>query len=181
MNALAAFVRFIDRLNDLIGRGVSWLNLAMVLVTFAVAVMRYTFSLGWVWLQESYVWMYAIVFMVAAAYTLLHDGHVRVDIFYRTASLRYRALVDLGGALVLLLPTIVVIAWTSLPYVLESWSRYESSREAGGLEGLYLLKTVLLVFCALLALQALALAGRSLLMLAGRQEFIPPAEEPPRP
>jgi TRAP-type mannitol/chloroaromatic compound transport system permease small subunit len=178
MKALPAFVRSVDRLNDVIGRGVSWLTLAMVLVTFAVVVLRYGFSLGWVWLQESYVWLYALVFMLGAGYTLLHDGHVRVDIFYRPASIRFQAIVNLCGSLFLLLPMIITVAWVSIPYVVASWEQLEGSREAGGLEGLFLLKSVLLVFCLLVGLQGLAMAGRSVLILTGHPEFAPPPEEP---
>ena len=178
MNALAVFVRLVDKLNDWIGRGVAWLTLAMVLVTCLVVVLRYGFAIGWVAMQESYVWMHGIVFMLGAGYTLLHDGHVRVDIFYRPASVRYKALVDLFGSLFLILPMIAVVAWMSYPYVAASWSKFESSREAGGLEGLFLLKSVLLAFCVLVGLQALAMAGRSLLILTGHPEFVPPEEEP---
>lgn len=177
LDALEAAVRWIDRLNDFIGRGIAWLTLAMVLITLLVVVLRYGFSLGWVWMQESYVWLHGIVFMVGAGYTLLHDGHVRVDVIYQGASQRYRALVNLIGSLVLLLPMVGLVAWQSWPYVLQSWDKLESSREAGGLEGLYLLKTVLLVFCLLMALQGLALAGRSILTLAGRTMPMPGADD----
>lgn len=161
-------MRTVDRLNDVIGRAVSWLTLAMVLVTFASVVLRYGFSLGWIWLQESYIWLHGIVFMLGAGYTLLHDGHVRVDLIYRGASPRYKAWVDLCGALSLLLPMIVVVAWFSWSYVIDSWIYLEGSPTTGGLPGLFLLKTVLLVFCALVGLQGLALAGRSLLALRDR-------------
>jgi TRAP-type mannitol/chloroaromatic compound transport system permease small subunit len=170
MEVLTRFVRFTDNLNEIIGRGVAWLTLAMVLVTFVVVVLRYVYAIGWVWLQESYVWMHGIVFMVGAGYTLLHDGHVRVDIFYRSAGRRYKALVDLLGAAFLLLPLVCLVSWVAVPYVVESWSRLEESREAGGLPGLYLLKSVLIAFCLLLALQGLALAARSGLTLAGRSQ-----------
>jgi TRAP-type mannitol/chloroaromatic compound transport system permease small subunit len=165
LDLLAAAVRAIDRLNDAIGRAVSWVCLAMVVTTVAVVILRYVFAIGFVWLQESYVWMHAVVFMVGAGYTLLHDGHVRVDVFYRPASRRYRAWVDLIGSLVLLLPMAVVVAAMSTDYVADSWVRLETSREAGGLPGLFLLKSVILLFCFLLVLQGLALAGRSFLVL----------------
>ena len=168
MEVLTRFIRFTDRLNETIGRGVAWLTLAMVIVTFVVVVLRYVYAIGWVWLQESYVWMHGAVFMVGAGYTLLHDGHVRVDIFYRPAGPRYKALIDLLGAALLLLPMLCLVGWVAAPYVVESWSRLEESREAGGLPALYLLKSVLLVFCLLLALQGLSLAARSVLVLAGR-------------
>ncbi len=82
MKKLAVLVSFIDGLNETIGRMVSWLTLAMVLITFSVVVLRYVFSVGWVWMQESYVWLHGVVFMVGAGYTLLHNGHVRVFIFF---------------------------------------------------------------------------------------------------
>ncbi len=169
MRRIAAFVKYVDRLNEAIGRGVSWLTLLMVLVTFMVVVLRYAFSVGWVWMQESYVWMHGTVFMMAAGYTLLHDDHVRVDIFYRSASRRYKAWADLFGALFLLLPVIVLSAVTSEAYIVESWSRLEESREAGGLPALFLLKSVIWVFCLLVGLQGLSLAGRSLLTLTGER------------
>ena len=178
MAGLAAFVRFVDRLNDALGRGVAWLTLAMVLVAFAVVILRYVYAVGWVWMQESYVWLHGIVFMLGAGYTLLHNGHVRVDIFYRAAGLRYKAVVDLLGSLLLLLPMVVVVFLVSQPYVVASWQKLEESRQAGGLPGLFLLKTVILAFSLLLGLQGLALAGRSVLALAGRRGVMPVEDQP---
>ena len=172
MRGLALFVRLIDRVNERIGNTIAWLTLAMVLAAFVVVVLRYVFSVGFVWLQESYVWMHGVVFMVGAGYTLLKGGHVRVDIFYRDNSARYRAWVDLFGSLVLLLPVVAIVWNVSFPYVEASWSRLEESREAGGLPGLFLLKSVILVFCVTLGLQGLSLAARSLLVLIAA----PPAD-----
>jgi TRAP-type mannitol/chloroaromatic compound transport system permease small subunit len=167
MNALKTLASGIDLANDWIGRGVSWLTLAMVLITFVVVVLRYVFNIGFVWLQESYVWLHGVVFMVGAGYTLLHEGHVRVDIIYRTASPRYRAWVDLGGALLLLGPMVAMVWIVAWPYVLTSWERLEASREAGGLPGLFMLKSVLLVFCVCVGGQALSMIARALLVLFG--------------
>lgn len=171
MELLARLVRGIDRLNDRIGRAVSWLTLAMVLATFFVVVARYGFSWGRVWIQESYVWMHGAVFMLAAGYTLLHDGHVRVDVFYRPADERYKAWIDLFGSLFLLLPMMVIVFVFALPYVESSWARLEMSREAGGLQGLFLFKTIIPIFCVLVGLQGLSLAGRSILVLSGHSEL----------
>jgi len=175
--ALATFVRSIDRLNDAIGRSVAWLTLAMVLIAFTVVVLRYVYAIGWVWMQESYVWLHGIVFMIGAGYTLLHNGHVRIDIIYRPAGDRYKAVIDLFGSLLLLLPMVLIVFLVSIDYVASSWGKLEESREAGGLPGLFLLKTVIPLFCLLLGLQGLALAGRSLLVLSGNREFLPDAEE----
>lgn len=165
-DAAALFIAsLIDRLNDAAGRGVAWLVLAMALVTFTVAILRYVFSFGLVWLQESYVWMHGIVFMAGAGYALLTDAHVRVDVLYRPFGERYKAWVNLVGGIVLLLPMVAVTAWSSLPYVEASWLRLEASREAGGLPGLFLLKSFLIVFCVLVALQGVSLCLRSLVAL----------------
>lgn len=172
LNAVIAVMRFIDRANDLIGRSVSWLTLAMVLITFVVVVLRYVFSIGFVWVQESYVWLHGVVFMVGAGYTLLREGHVRVDIFYREGSPRFKAGVDLFGSLALLLPVIVMIWIVAWPYVVSSWESFEESREAGGLPGLFLLKSIILVFCVTLGMQGVSLALRSVLVLAGRTDFV---------
>jgi TRAP-type mannitol/chloroaromatic compound transport system permease small subunit len=152
-------------LNEFIGRLTSWLVIAMVLTTFAVAVLRYGASVGWIWLQESYVWMHGLIIMVASGYALLHDSHVRVDIFYRPASVRFKAWVNLLGVVLFLMPTLAVVAWASWPYVALSWHRLETSGEAGGMPALYLLKSALIAFCVLLALQGLSLAIRSALVL----------------
>ncbi len=177
MQALASFIRTVDRFNDAVGRAVSWLTLAMVLITFGVVVLRYVFSLGWVWMQESYVWIHGIVFMLGAGYTLLHNGHVRVDIFYRPKSAEYKAWVDLLGALILLLPVIALTFFGSWEYVLKSWAGLEESREAGGLPGLFLLKSVIWGFCLCVGLQGLSLAARSLLTLKGTPLSVPNEEE----
>jgi TRAP-type mannitol/chloroaromatic compound transport system permease small subunit len=100
---------------------------------------------------------------------------VRVDVFYRPGSPRFKAWVDLVGVLVLMLPVLILVFFMALPYVIESWSRLEQSREAGGLPGLFLLKTVIPLFCILMALQGLSLAGRSILVLRGYPGFTPAA------
>ncbi len=163
-------------MNESIGRGVAWLTLALVLITFVVVILRYVFSIGWVWLQESYVWVHGIVFMLGAGYTLLHNGHVRVDVFYRPAGLRYKAIVDVLGTFLLLLPMVILVFAMGFGYVASSWSMLEESREAGGMPGLFLLKTVILVFCVLTGLQGLSLAGRQVLALRGHPEFGPKSD-----
>ncbi len=154
----------IDRFSELIGRATSWLTLAMVVVTFVVVLFRYVFDAGQIWLQESVTWMHAVVFMLGAAYTLKHEEHVRVDIFYRRASSRRRAWVDLLGVVLFLWPLCGFIAWSSLGFIETSWSLGEASRESGGLPYpmLPLLKTVLVLMPLTLAVQGLSLLLKSL-------------------
>src|SRR4051812_9621380 len=173
MNALIPVVRAIDRFNEVVGRLVAWLTLGTVGVCFLVVVLRYVFSIGFIWLQELYVWQHAVVFMLGAGYTFLHGGHVRVDIFYARMSPRRRAIVDLFGTFVFLLPWLAVILYYGMPFLRLSWRLLEPSSQAGGLPGYFLLKSAIPTFCLLVGLQGLALAARSLLVLSGREEFSP--------
>lgn len=144
-----------------IGRGVAWLVLAMVLLIFLVVVQRYVFNAGSIAMQESVTYLHALVFMLAAAWTLSEDGHVRVDIFYRDASERHKAFVDLFGSLVFLLPFALFMLLGSWDYVSASWALYEGSREAGGLPLVWLLKSLIPLFAVLLLIQGLLLALKS--------------------
>jgi TRAP-type mannitol/chloroaromatic compound transport system permease small subunit len=166
---LAGLVRGVDALNEWVGRTVAWLTLGCVITCFAVVVLRYAFDIGFPWLQELYVWQHAAVFMAGAGYTMLHRGHVNVDVVYGHMSPRRQAWVDILGTLVFLFPWLAVLAWTSAPFVLSSWSVREASSTAGGMPALFALKSVLWVFCALLFLQGLALIARRALFLAGHE------------
>jgi TRAP-type mannitol/chloroaromatic compound transport system permease small subunit len=159
----------IDALNEYIGRGTAWVALIMVMVQFAVVIMRYVFSIGFIPMQESIWYMHGILFMVGAGYTLLHDGHVRVDIFYREASARRKALVDMIGALIFLIPLMVLTMWLSWSYVINSWKTFEGSTEISGLPLIFLYKTVIWVFAILLGLQAISMAVRGLQTLLGNE------------
>lgn len=161
------FLRFLEGINEWIGRLVSWLTLAMVVTTFAVVVLRYAFDLGWIAMQESVIYLHAMVFLLGAAYTLKHEGHVRVDIFFRKLPAIAQAWVDLLGTLFLLLPVCGFIAWISWDYVVQSWALKEGSREAGGLPWVYWLKTLIPAVAVLLILQGLAAMLRSALFIAG--------------
>jgi TRAP-type mannitol/chloroaromatic compound transport system permease small subunit len=168
--ALATFTTLaerIDRLNTAIGRAASWCALAIVLMGFAVVLLRYVLGLGSIWLQESVLYAHAALFLLAAAWTLNEGGHVRVDVFYADASRRAKAWVDLVGTLLLLLPFCLAILWFSLPYVERSWAILERSRESSGLPLVFLLKTLIPVFALLLALQGVAQAIRAALILRG--------------
>jgi TRAP-type mannitol/chloroaromatic compound transport system permease small subunit len=168
-NQLEKIATRLDRIAEFTGRSIAWLTLGMVLITFAVVVLRYGLQLGSIALQESVTYLHAIVFMLGAAYTLKHDSHVRVDIFYQKATPLTRAWTNLLGTLLLLFPTCGFIFASSLDYVASSWSIQESSRETGGLDGVFLLKTVIPVMAVLLLLQGSSLVLRSALVIAGRE------------
>lgn len=167
MNGIYRTIKWIDTLNDAVGKTVSWIAVCMVLIQFSVVVLRYIFGLSFIWMQESVLYLHATLFMMGAGYTLLHEGHVRVDIFYRNATPRKKAMVDLAGALVFLMPICILILWASVPYVLRSWAMGEGSQETSGIQAVYLLKSLIVAFAALMGLQGIAMALRSLLTVQG--------------
>lgn len=161
---VAAPQNLFDRISNAVGRVTSWLTLFMVVVMSLIVVMRYVFDAGMIWLQESVTWMHAAVFMVGAAYTLLHEEHVRVDIFYRRMSARGRALVDLLGVIVFLLPLCGFLAYLAYDFAAVSWSMHETSREPGGLPYplIPVLKSIVIVMPVAVALQGVSLMLHSL-------------------
>lgn len=175
MVVLRGFVAVVDGLNEALGRVAAWLTLGTVLVCFTVVVLRYGFGTGQIWLQDLYVWQHAAVFMLGAGYTLLHEGHVRVDVLYGRASPRRRAWLDITGTFIFLFPWLIVLAWMSGPFILSSWAIREGSAQAGGLPGAYLMKSLIWAFCLLVGLQGLALVARRILFLAGDERHAPGA------
>jgi len=154
----------IDQLNELIGRLTAWLVLALVLLVCYDVSMRYLFQAGSVALQELEWHLFALIFLLGAAYTLKHDEHVRVDIFYQAKwmTARRQAMVNLFGCLFLLLPFCVLMIVSAVPFVEQSFSWAESSPDPGGLPYRWLLKAMIPVGFVLLALQGVALTIRSL-------------------
>jgi len=156
-NALDAFSRGT-------GHAVAWLTLFMVITTFAIVVLRHLFDVGFIWMQESLIWMHSAVFMLGAAYTLQQEEHVRVDIFYRSMSDTRRAWVNLLGVLIFIFPLCGFFFLASQEYVLSAWALHEHSRDAGGLfyPAIPLLKSVLLLMPIAVGLQGLSLLLKSL-------------------
>ena len=153
---------WIDALNRAVARIVRWFAVAMVLIQFGIVIGRYIFGVNSIWAQESVLFLHASLFMLAAGYTLLVDKHVRVDIFYAKASDASRRHIDIAGHLLLLLPAMAVLAWWSWPSVRNSWKIFEGPISVGGIEAVFLLKSLIPLFCLLVALQSVAILLRLL-------------------
>ncbi len=164
----------LDAVNRRAGHTVAWLALGLVFVQFAVVVLRHVFLIGFVWMQESVLYLYGALFMAGAGYTLLCDGHVRVDIFYRNAASRTKALIDLAGAVLLILPVCAVVAWLSGDYVISAWRLGERSSEALGLPLTFAYKTMIWVFALLVGLQGVSMALKCCAYLTGAAASYPP-------
>lgn len=172
MGFLRVFADLVDRLNDWIGRTLSWVMLPVVLVAFAVVFMRYALGKGFPWLQEVYIWLHGIAFMTVSAWVLKEGGHVRVDLVYKRLGLRARAWVEIVGVFCFLMPMTLLMGWWAWPAVQRSWRLMERSQTADGLQFLYVLKSFVLVFCVLIVLQGLAMAARAVLVLGGRADSL---------
>lgn len=153
---ISRLIQSIDAFTDKVGRTIAWLTLVMVLVMALIVLLRYVFQIGSIALQESVMYLNALIFAFGAAYTLKEQGHVRVDVFYNRLSERGQALVDLLGGVCFLFLTTGFILWTSWDYVAVSWRVREGSAESSGLEFVYLLKTTILVLAVLLMVQGFA-------------------------
>lgn len=177
MGGLIRIARLIDRFNDFVGRAVSWLTLVMVLVTVVIVVLRYGFDTGFIWMQESVRFMHTFVFLLCASYTLLHNEHVRVDVFYNTMSERGKAKVDIFGSLFFLIPVCFIIILFSWNYVLNSWAEWEGSLEERGLHAVYLLKACIWIFAASMIAQALSRVIHAIAILSGYEHEAPEEHE----
>lgn len=173
MRFLAAIVRAISGANWLIGNIFSWLALAIVLVCFTVVVQRYLFSTTFLWMQDLYIWLNGAMFTAVAGFALLRNDHVRVDIFYRPASTRTKAIIDIIGVCLFLLPFCWIVYTYGFTFVQRSWRIYEASANPGGMPGLFVLKSFILVFATLIALQGIAMVLRSILVLRHAEHLLP--------
>ena len=148
--------RSVDALNSFVAHAVRWLAVIMVIITFAVVVLRYVFNIGAIGMQESVMYMHGLLFLLGIPYSLLMDSHVRVDLLYSRLSTKQQGRIDIAGHILFLLPVSAFMFVTSLPYVSASWRVLEGSAEVGGIPGVFLLKTLIPVMAALLFLQGVS-------------------------
>ena len=167
LRTLKTSLSAVEKFTEVTGRFISWATVTMVILVVLVVITRYFLGLGSIALQESVTYLHCLVFMMGFAFTLKHDGHVRVDIFYRGFSPRFKAIVNLIGGLLFLIPFCLLIFFISWDYVLASWVIRETSAENNGLPFIYLLKTLMLLMPVTLLLQGIAEIIRSGLILSG--------------
>ncbi len=168
MKIIHLIVRLIDGLNDRVGRATSWLSTLLVVVVCYDVFTRYFLRKSSVGVQEMEWHIFAVLFLIAAAYTLKEDGHVRVDVFYTLLSKRGQAWVNLFGGIVFLIPFSLLIIWASKNFVGMSWAIQETSPDPGGLPYRYLLKAMVPVGFSLILLQGISMILRSFCTVIGR-------------
>lgn len=153
---LRELARKIDAIQEPFGRAVSWLTTLMVAVVFADVIMRYTLSRTYVFTQELEWYLFGIVYLLAAGYTMLHDEHVRVDIVYSKLPPRRKAWFDFILFLVFFFPSCLLVVYTSWPFVRNSWSVWESSPDPGGIPARWALKSVIIIGFVILMIQGVS-------------------------
>jgi TRAP-type mannitol/chloroaromatic compound transport system permease small subunit len=167
MNILKTLCRLIDTLNEWIGRGVAWVTLALVVVIFIDVVMRYLFNTSFVFTQELEWHLFAFIFLIGAGYTLLHDGHVRVDIVYQRLGLKGQAWINLLGVIFFLIPGCFMVMSTSWKFVVNSYMIMEGSPDPGGIPFRFIVKGCIPAGFLLLLIQGISLGMHSLLQILG--------------
>jgi TRAP-type mannitol/chloroaromatic compound transport system permease small subunit len=167
MNALKTFSRWIDFLNEWVGRGVAWVTLALVVVIFVDVIMRYLFNTSYVFTQELEWHLFAFIFLIGAGYTLLHDGHVRVDIIYQRLGLKGKAWINLLGVIFFLIPGCLMVMSTSWKFAVNSFMIMEGSPDPGGIPFRFIVKGCIPAGFLLLLIQGISLAMHSLMQILG--------------
>ncbi len=156
----------LDKITERIGRWAAWLNVPLILLICYDVFMRYTFDETSVWILELEWHVYALIFLFGSALALKYDRHVRVDVFYDNFSDRNKALVNLTGILLFLLPWIVLVIWQSTIYAVNSVSILEGSPDPGGLPARYILKLCIPLSFLLLGLQTVSELLKSIRILS---------------
>ncbi|MGD8268479.1 MAG: TRAP transporter small permease subunit [Desulfobacterales bacterium] len=156
-------------MNTWVGNFVAWATALVVVVVFVDVVMRYAFQVSFVFTQEMEWHLFAFIFLMGAGYTLLKDGHVRVDIFYQRASAKTQAWINLIGVLFFLIPGCYMIIATSLNFVYNAWAVMEGSPDPGGIPYRFVLKACIPAGFILVLLQGVSMGIKSLMTIMGRQ------------
>ncbi len=146
----------LESISEWLGRSSAWLAIIMAIITGGVVIIRYVIGSGSIALQESITYLHATMFILGACYALKHSQHVRVDVFYQHFSPVKKAWIDAIGSIVFLLPLCCFIIFISMNYVENSWHIREGSADAGGIHGVYLLKTLIPILGITLLMQAFA-------------------------
>ncbi len=167
MQFMEKVVTFIEKLNGKIGYIVSLICTLMVLTVFYDTIMRYAFNKGSVALQELEWHLFAVVFLIGAAYTFREDGHVRVDILYMSFSDKTKAWIDFCGTFIFLIPFAIMVILSSKTFIINSWHVREVSPDPGGLPARYLLKAMIPLGFSLLIIQGIAEALKNFMVIVG--------------
>ena len=172
MEFLSSYVKYVNKINTTIGKYTSWLTTALVLIVVFDVITRYVFNESSVAIQELEWHLFAVLFLMGAAYTLQKDDHVRVDLFYSKFNTKQKAWLNVIGTTVFLIPFTLLIIYASQNYVINSFALNESSPDPGGLPARYILKAFIPLSFTFLFLQGVSLLFKSILEIKNFNEEI---------
>ncbi len=150
-----------ERLISAIAHIIMWAGLAMMLIQVLSVLLRYVFGINFIWMQESIIYLFALLFLLGAGYALIKDEHVRVDVVYTTLSPRKKAMVNMLGTYLFLFPVCGLIIWAAGGYVAAAWLNQEGSQDASGIQAVFLLKSLIPAFATLLAMAGFVVAAKA--------------------
>lgn len=165
MKILISFIQFVDKTNAVVGKYSSWLTTMLVMVVVYDVILRYVFNKSSVGMQELEWHIFAVLFLMGSAFTLLKDDHVRVDLFYSKFNKKKKAWIDILGILIFFIPFVLLIIYTSINYVDNSIVLNEGSPDPGGLPARYILKSFIPISFFFLLMQGLSVLFKSFFII----------------
>ena len=150
------FQILIDKVIDNIAKILAYLLVLMIILVFITVIIRYMLNISYVALQELVMYFHALIFMFGVSYALKEKSHVKIDIIYNSLSKKNQYFISMLGTIFFIIPTSLFITYSSIDMVTQSWSLLEGSSEAGGLDLVFILKSVIPITGVLIFLQALS-------------------------
>ena len=150
------FQILIDKLTDNIASGLLYILIALILLVFFTVFFRYVFNMSYIIIQEIIMYLHALIFMFGISYALKENSHVKIDVLYNTLNKRIQRVISIAGLVSFILPTALFIIYISINMVIQSWVILEGSSEAGGLNLVFILKSLIPISGVLIFLQGIS-------------------------
>ena len=150
------FQILIDKLTDNIANGLLYILIALILLVFFTVFFRYVFNMSYIIIQEIIMYLHALIFMFGISYALKENSHVKIDVLYNTLNKRIQRVISIAGLVSFILPTALFIIYISIDMVTQSWMIFEGSSEAGGLNLVFILKSLIPISGVLIFLQGIS-------------------------
>lgn len=150
------FQILIDKLTDNIAKGLLYILIVLIVLVFSTVFFRYVFNMSYIIIQEIIMYLHALIFMFGISYALKENSHVKIDILYNSLNKRTQRVISIAGLVSFILPTALFIIYISIDMVTQSWMILEGSSEAGGLDLVFILKSLIPISGILIFLQGIS-------------------------
>tara|TARA_B100000902_G_C26588270_1_gene564539 strand:- start:60 stop:554 length:495 start_codon:yes stop_codon:yes gene_type:complete len=150
------FQILIDKLTDNIAKGLLYILIVLIVLVFSTVFFRYVFNMSYIIIQEIIMYLHALIFMFGISYALKENSHVKIDVLYNSLNKRTQRVISIVGLVSFILPTALFIIYISIDMVTQSWMILEGSSEAGGLNLVFILKSLIPISGVLIFLQGIS-------------------------